>query len=346
VNLKKQKINTAFCMSVMFLIAISCTIIGTLLPFIIIDFNITLSQAGIVTMAQNFGGVAALAISGILLDRFGKRMVTFSIFAMMTAALLSGFWIQSFGAFVLATMVIGLSASSLNMCVSVYLADLYPLRGNFFINMGGVFFGFGSMAAPLYINMMTSMQKGWRLDFGFLGVLCAVVLAAFLFGSLGVGKEKTKQKEGETICLREVFRQPGLPVLALIGFLFMAHSSAFMGWIPTYLSEHFAGQDEINNLIMTAYWAGILLGRILCTVFAGKMDQKMYIILGSGLGGVGMALSILVSGPALMAVYSFVGIVTGAIFQVCLAMVCRMCSRLSGTASSLVALSASIGAFL
>lgn len=346
-NYKTKPIITVFCMAAMFLFAVSCTLIGNLLPNVIGEFQITLSRAGVVTVAQNFGGILALIFCGFLSDRFGKLRVILVIFSMMMLALCGCFIIHRFTGFIIAAMVIGLAASSLNMLISAYLSDLYPEKSHFYINMGGVFFGIGSVTAPVYLLAAARFKIGWRIDFGILGVISLIVLAFFLillFRAPHPGHEKSGLSE--SLRLQSIFqnlKHPKLWLFASIGFLYMAHSSSFMGWIPTYLSQRFPDQTTMNNNIMAVYWAGILGSRLMMTFLSGKIKPKQYLIFGNALGGIVMLGSTFLQGTMLLLAFLLLGLITGAIFQVCLALTCQSFPHISGTASSVVALSASAG---
>lgn len=347
---KTKREMTVFCMSVMFLFAVSCTLIGNLLPEVINEFQISLSKAGTVTVAQNFGGILALALCGLLADRLGKLRVIAVIFLMMVLALCFCFGIQSFRSFILVAAVIGLASSSLNMLVSAYLSDLYPARSYFYINMGGVFFGIGSVAAPVYFAAAQSWQLNWRSVFGLMGILGAAVTVIFLiFSGRALGQKQDGSgamgalRPGETV---QILRRPQMVFLALIGFFYMAHSSSFMAWIPTYLSEKFPEQGTMNQSIMTVYWIGILASRVIMMAFSEKVQPRKYLLWGSLAGGAVMVACAFLRGIPLMAGFGALGVITGAIFQTCLALTCQTFPRLSGTASAVVALSASLGGTL
>ncbi|MDO4285441.1 MAG: MFS transporter [Eubacteriales bacterium] len=347
---KRKVAITVFCMAAMFLFAISCTLIGNLLPNVIGEFDITLSRAGIVTVAQNFGGIIALIFCGFLADRFGKLKVILTIFFMMVLFLCDCFVIQRFRSFVIAAMVIGLASSSLNMLISAYLSDLYPKKSNFYINMGGVFFGIGSVMAPIYLQLMSQFRANWRVDFGVCGIVSLVTIVFFLVILFLISEtEKKGALENSNLQVKEIIsdlKQPMLILFSAMGFLYMAHSSSVMNWMPTYLANRFQYQEAINNNIMAVYWIGILGSRLMMTFFAGKVKPKYYLIFGNALGGFAMIGIVISEGIVLLAAFFFLGLATGAIFQIILALTCQTFPKFSGTASSLVALSGSVGGTL
>ena len=300
-------------MSVMFLFAFSISMIGLLLPAIINEFDVSLSQAGIISVAQNAGGIVSLAFCGYLSDRFGKQKVILTLFAAMTAALLACCFTKTFVGFVVIAMVLGLTASTLNMCVSAYLSECFPGRENFYVNLGGVLFGLGSVLGPVYVTFFSTRVRNWRVLFTSTGMLCTFIFVVGLLQFYGKN---------------------------------MSHSSAFMAWIPTYLTTQYQEGSFPGNYLMTTYWISILAGRLFCTWRANQLNYKNYMVAANLVGGLAMLGCLRAHGPYLMVLFLIIGISTGAVFQVCLAETCRRFASISGTASSIVAFSASVGGTL
>ena len=98
--------------------------------------------------------------------------------------------------------------------------------------------------------------------------------------------------------------------------------------------------------MMTIYWISILAGRILATFTAERLKYKTYMIISNLLGGLAMLGCLWAQGIGLSALFIVIGISTGAVFQICLAETCKTFPQLSGTASSIVALFASLGGTL
>ncbi len=418
-----RKAAVFFCMAAMFLFAVSCSLIGIVLPSVIGEYHITLQRAGIVTVAQNAGGMAALAVSGVLADRFGKLKVIIGLFAAMTTALLACFVSHSFWSFVLIAMVLGLAASALNMCISAYLSDLYPENSSFYVNLGGVLFGAGSVAGPIYASAAERFLPGWRIWFGLLGIAC--IASGILLPALGrlltdpakavsgpskavsspaktafgpaetaSGPAETASGPAEAVCgagaaknfrirhkhIKDIDigdtnmenigienadtkgvvraqREAAVPIgllfkdrriwlYAAAGFFYMAHSSAFMAWIPTYLSAKAPEDPSVKIHMMTIYWISILAGRILTTCLAGRIRYRSYMICANVLGCLAV-LGLTMAGVRQMPfLFVFIGVVTASVFQVCLAQTCSVFSVCSGTAGSVVAFCASAGGTL
>lgn len=352
---KSKRAVTWFCMAAMFLFAISVSMIGLVLPEVTEEFGVSLSEAGIVTTAQNAGGMLALAVCGMLADRYGKGKVITTLFIGMTAALLYCYEVQAFPGFILAAMILGLTSSSLNACIAAHLADLFPERSDHYINLAGVLFGLGSVLGPVYVGITRGAAKGWRDQFGSVGAVAAAVLLVFILAASPHGRrdcpasrqdreERGRQADGESFF--KLLQCRRFWYYAAIGFFYMAHSSAFMAWIPTCLAFRYPSERVMTEGIMTIYWIGILAGRILIVWRAEKLKFDKFMIVANGVGGIGVLSGIVAGGWTLAAVYAVVGVATGAVFQVCLAGVCEEFPHMSGRASSFVALAACIGGTL
>ncbi|RKI91302.1 MFS transporter [Parablautia intestinalis] len=350
-NDKRKKRIMLFCMMAMFLFAVSISMIGLVLPEVTKEFQVSLSKTGIVTAVQNAGGMIALALCGHLADRFGKLKVITGLFTAMTAALLGCFIIYRFPGFVLTVMMLGLAASALNACISAYLADLFPERRDYYISLAGVLFGLGSVLGPVYVGSVGKQAGGWRNQFGAVGIAGGITLLLFILlagrrKQPGITEPAPVQENKKQGGRESVLKQKRLWFYGVIGFLYMAHSSSFMAWIPTCLAARYPADLTMGNRVMTVYWISILAGRIFSTWKADKLTFNRFMLWSNGIGGLGMLLAICMDGWALTVVYGVVGIATGAVFQVCLAGTCKEFAHISGRASSMVALAASIGGTL
>ena len=239
------KILVTICLAIMFLFAFSVSIIGLVLPSVITEFEISLSQAGIVTVAQNAGGIIALAVCGYLADRVGKQNVILALFGAMTAALLVCKITQSYAGFVVIAMILGLAASTLNMCISAYLADLFPDRQQFYVNLGGILFGLGSVLGPIYAEGMSRNGTNWRNLFLGIGIISLIV---FIPALIVIWKERqankgrrASKKRAEKIKAKELLGNPGLWYFVAVGFLYMAHN------LSEYGTDRKTARKQLND---------------------------------------------------------------------------------------------------
>ena len=349
-----RKVTVWFCMSAMFLFAVSCSLIGIILPAVISEYQISLQEASIVTVAQNAGGMAALAFSGILADRYGKLKVICCLFLSMTGALLGSFVSGSFWSFVLIACILGLAASALNMCISAYLSDLYPEQSSFYVNLGGVLFGAGSVAGPVYASIGDHFGTDWRVLFRLTGIVCtAALLFLFLAGKEAAFLNRTNREtsagsavRGNQGEIRQLLTDRRLWKYAGTGFFYMAHSSAFMAWIPTWLASQTSVNTGLKNQMMTIYWISILAGRILTTWAAERIRYRSYMLAANTAGCFAVWGLIFAKGWMLPLLFILTGVFTASVFQVCLAETCSRFSKWSGTAGSVVAFCASAGGTL
>lgn len=348
-NDRLRRIITCFLMCCMYLFAVSISIVGVTLPFVVSEYEVTLSRAGGVTVAQNSGGILALIFCGYLSDRYGKFKVTFCLFSLMGLGLLLALTISCFAGFAVLAFVLGLCSSSLNMVVSAYLADLYQERRDYYVNLGGVFFGIGSVSGTLYLLLMNQLSVPWRLKFGILGFACAAVLIVLAVALLTL---RTGNRQKSTVKVSAaypsfqwtLFRDKRLFIYAAIGFFYMSYSSAFMAWIPSYWTMYIRLSENTVSIMMTIYWLAILIGRIWYTILSMRIEPFHYLLWSNLIGGCAvLMLTLLQSNAAIAVTLVIAGVATGAGFQVCLAMTCRDFVRYSGTASSVVALCASCG---
>src|SRR5690554_3079195 len=79
---------TAALFLIMGIYAISITMIGPIMPSVIEDYQIRLSQGGLMTTAQSIGGMLAVLFVGIMAGRFKKTKLIIISFLVFGASLL------------------------------------------------------------------------------------------------------------------------------------------------------------------------------------------------------------------------------------------------------------------
>jgi MFS family permease len=223
-----------------------------------------------------YGGLSPAA--GFLADRFGRsRVIIFSLFAWSATTWLTAH-ATTLGELLASRAIMGISEACYFPAAAALLMDYH--RGGTRslangIHLSGVMVGSGMGG----LGGLIAEKYGWAQAFeifGAGGVVYTLVLMIFLRDrprdatEAGlVAKLDLPVKVGDA--LRSLFSR-GSFVLALVfwGLLGLA-SWSFIGWLPSYLSEHFHLPQGKAGLIATGYtYTGSMIGMVLSGYLADR----------------------------------------------------------------------------
>ena len=144
-----RRFSNYICYIMMFFAGAIQTVIGIMLPELISEFGLTLSQAGLLYTAEFTGFFILIFISGILSDKIGKRIF---ITAALTALAVSLYIFSISNSFSLSLIIMffaGGLCGPLQSLIQSTLVDLNPLAADKHININAIYFGLGAMAGPV-----------------------------------------------------------------------------------------------------------------------------------------------------------------------------------------------------
>lgn len=136
-------------------------------------------------------------------------------------------------------------------------------------------------------------------------------------------------------------------LILIMAFLYTGHQTTITMWFPTYLTEDLEFSAAFMGSVISLYWTGVLVGRILYTFVFKKIKAATFIMITSILGSVLLAAAI-ISGTQLLWQIGVagLGILTGALFPLFIMLGCSLFPKNSGSASSFVGVAFALGSAL
>jgi len=327
-----------------FVFGIVMAILGAILPSLFERVGFGAGAAGNLFLTMNFAMLATTVFFGPLVDRFGfKSLLAVSAFLVALAFFLLS-RAASYGLILAAAVVLGLGGGGLNGGANALTSDLHEgeKRGTA-LNVLGIFFGFGALSIPFLIGTLRELLgvPTILLIATGLGLLPVVIYIVLPF-------PRAKQAQGFPI--KEAARIARSPLLWLCAFiLFFQSGNEFTagGWISTYLQRtHGLGADAAA-LALAAYWAAIMLGRLLSSRLVRRLRSETLILGSAALALAAAALMALApSGAAAAAGAVLLGLGFAAIYPTTLAIVGGRFAALTGTAFSVAIAVGLVGGML
>ena len=330
--------------------AISTTMMGPLMPRIIDQYGITLSQGGLFVSAKSIGGILAIVIGIFVSDRLSKsRLLSLAFFAFGLGLFLVGL-VNVYVALLVVFFFIGAGSKLSDTLLSAYIADVRSDRRGYYLTLLHTFFGVGACASPLYVYFLLSREIAWNKIFSILGVIAIILILLLPIltknekSDLPVRDPLKKQNERKSLLepLRFMKGQPFIWIVSLIMFFYTGHHGTLSIWIPMYMEDYLEMAPAIAGLGITSLWIGMTLGRFLGAHLIERLKPMRMLIFGALLGAVFMASGLMTqNGTILLAALFLNGLVTGGTIPLLVTIACNRYPDYSGTVSSLIFLSGS-----
>lgn len=325
--------------ALMLFYAMSLTMLGPLMPAIVEQYKLQLSQAGLISTFQSIGGIIFTILGGILADHIKKSRLIGITFFLYSASLLAIASAPAYIAILALFFMLGASTRMLDVLLNSYISDINPTRRGFFLNMLGISFGIGGLIGPLFSSVLRNSGIKWFSTFLVLGITCMLITAAYTVILKKLKREDGPSSSAKAVKYMQLLTSPKLLILCLIMFIFSGYQSGISVWMPMYMESSLLSKPLISGLPVSLYYIGTILGRILYPIVLKGYQAKRLIQLGSMAGGIVLTMGILSSSPSLMAATSGVsGLLTCAVLPLVITFACNYYPENSGAVSSIILL--------
>lgn len=292
-------------------IGIATVLLGPMLPTLSARWSLNYSQAGALFTAQYLASTLAVALSGVLVSRWGFRFAIKAGLLLMSA----GVALLLAGPRIMGIVCIGVYGGGMGLAVpaaNLLVAEVNPGRRSSTLNLLNFCWSAGAVACPFLVAAATKGQHivlFLALVAGF-GLLVAVGIAAmpshFAEPSATVAGQKPSAIP---------WKQSTLPVLGALFLLYVGIENGFGGWIASYAKSLGNLTPAVAVMTPSFFYTAMLLGRWLAPLFLRRVDevrlvQASLLVACTGMAGMilsqglrGVVLSACLAGLGLACVY-------------------------------------------
>ncbi len=295
--------------------------------------------------------------AGVAADRVGKRAVLAAGLAAVAVPFALSAAVPDIRVRTLAVLLFGLGEGAVESQASALLSDLSPHRERSILNWSQVVFSAGAAGGPFLLALLFSLRTGATLAavLWACAALCAALAAAFLLDARAEGgrslparavRESASSSPAMLDGLRRAdavenpppsntprFAIPGLAVLAVALFLYVAAEMGTASWLAKYGEVHLGFSPALAPICLTAFWGGLSASRMLAGSLSARVPDGPLLFASLAATLVGQVFSFTVRHPAAaLAGFAVTGIGMGAVWPTLVAMAGRRYRRASGTA--------------
>jgi fucose permease len=335
--------------------------IGPALPELARQTNKTLAELGTLFIALFGGGLLAQSLSGILADRFGRRIVLVISAAMFGLSALVMSVSTRLPLLLVFASVMGLGYGGISLSVNVLSSELTPHRRASTVNLVNVFFGVGAIAGPLLAGLAL---EWWGTPIPALQIGAALALivspvAAFVDLPASAVRAGSRDAASQMSDVMTSSAGAGASVGTVVSSAFVwscavilglyAGSEASVGsWTPVYL-ERTTRLDAVQAAAITStFWAALCGGRIAAAVAGLRLSADRLMTVSFAAAAVGAALVLVGHGfvwPTVIGL-TVLGFAFGPIYPTMMAVVTAASPQAAGAAASRIGVLASIGGMI
>lgn len=326
---------TCYLYLLMMAYAVSVTMIGPVMPVLIEQYNLRLSQGGLVTTLQSTGSILAIITGGMISDSIRKSYIICTAFFLYIISLLLVSTSPSYTILLAIFFLLGASTKTVDSIINAYISDLHPDRRGLFLAFLHIFFGTGALIGPLFIRTLLNRGIAWFEAFRFLGIICLAVLLGFMLLINRTGIKESPKANINTANIFTLFKDSRILMLCLVMLMYAGHQSGVVLWMSTYSEKVLNAGTFFSSYIISFFWVGIITGRVTYPVLSKRFSPRKLLAVGSLLGGFLLVSGIIVSTPFILAAaVTLAGALTGATYPILIALGCSWYPENSGAVSS------------
>ncbi len=321
---------------------------GPTLPLLASNTRVPLEVAGWIFTSSATGFMAGVLIAGIISQRFGPKYVLMSGLAIMSCTGFVTPMTREFSLLLSAQFMQGIGFGCLDVTVSMIVALTFGKALSETLNNLHSAYGLGALIAPLVLSVALQLTHQSLLAY-LSGTIVGIVGIFFLIpqnipSAHTVSQQNKVEQQNRKIPLSSVFRHPLLWLLAIQIALYVGAEVSFGNWVVTAVSMSATISLALAAPCATLLWAGLTSGRlvgaqILKRRIIGEHTLLYISVIGSSFSGLLVAIfpgNIAISFSA----SALVGFFFGPIFPGIMAIAARSFTKVLGTVSGVLLISA------
>ena len=251
--------------------------LGVILPSIQSHYHADKATIGLLFLCSTVGYLTGSFNNGLLLEKLGRqRFLLLGTLAFLLGTILLCL-MPPFPLLLAAYAVLGIGISLLDPGLNAYIASL-P-RSTALLNYLHAFYGVGAWLGPVLASTLLVLQWGWNGVYVAWGGLCLLAMIGFSIFFRGLGGQSLDE-EGEAVKGNVMWMALRLRVvwLAALFLLFYVGAEVSLGnWSFSFLTEERHSNLLISGWVVSGYWFGLTLGRVILAHASERIGNRALI---------------------------------------------------------------------
>ena len=261
--------------------ASSGIVIPLCLPEISKTLNISLSQGGAMETARTFIILAVLLISGIIANRWGKKLLMAIGQYLIAIGAIMASYSQDYYILIISLMIMGIGGGATEAIINPLVLDIHPNESNKYLSLTNAFYPIGVIISALLFGELLTLGYSWRSLFLFIAIIALAM--GFIF-NISKFPEQRNQKIFSWNLIRNVLFLKVFWIYSFAIFLAAGVESAFTFWSRSYVEIYLHDLPRAGAIAVVVFSCGMALGRFLAARLSNKVSPKILMIWSSFFG--------------------------------------------------------------
>jgi len=258
-----------------FVYGMIAAMLGTILPDISRRFSLTPKQNGTIAMTQAVGLMIGSLFVGPLIDTQGKKVGLVLGLGLITLALFGLRGVKGFASVAAMMLLLGIGGGVVVTGANALAADIkiewLSMAGVY--NLLNLFFGLGGLLTPLVAARLFANNSSRLLVFA--GTLAAITL---LVNGIAPMPAPLGAVAFQFSAVADLLANPGLLLLALLLFLYVACEVGVWNWLARHLIAQGVSESKALTILSLGFALGLLIGRVVVSrVLSGVSPEHVLV---------------------------------------------------------------------
>ena len=252
------------------------SVFGAVWPVAQVDFAVPGALGSLFTTLTGVAGALAGFFAGRLIRRYGTYIVTTVSVALTAIGLLLISFTTAYWQMLAVSVVMGLGSGAIDTGLNTFVSEHYSAAH---MNLLHCFWGVGVMLSPIVMSVF--IGKGdWQNGYIVLAAIQAVIFSAVAASRPLWKKFSPKEREVKATVKRkigEILKTKGVLLRIFSLGLYCAAEFTVGTWGASFLVNARGISEADAALGSTAFYGGLMLGRLLAGLLAIKFSDKILI---------------------------------------------------------------------
>lgn len=300
--------------------------------------GLDLARTGLLASALSIGVGVGVVASGPLIDRQPRRPIYWAAMGLSTLALLGFDADMSFARALACAALLGLGIGIYDALISTLVAERFHERAARPMSLVHAGATLGAVTCPFLVGFVAA-RWGWAASFH--GTAAAHVALAAAVLRVRLPSPPPVQESGAP--LGAVLGLAMLP-LAVVSFAYVGVETALTLFAVPYATEGLGLAAESGREAISAFWAGLLFGRLAVLALPGRLDAGWLVAAGLA-GALLLGAGTLLGLRSIALHFAATGVVLGLVFPLMVALAGQRFPEARGRAVGVATGAGSLGGF-